>query len=138
MSAFDPKRTCDRALTRLARPATMLGWPLGVYMRRREFITLLGGVATVWPLAARAQQPTMPTVGFLNGGIAENYAKFTREFRRGLNEMGFVEGQNVVVEYRWAGGQYDRLPEMVAELIRRRLAGIPASSRRAAPAATDA
>ena len=80
----------------------------------------------------------MPVVGFLNGAIAENYAKFTSEFRRGLNEMGFMEGQNVVVEYRWAEGHYERLPELAADLIRRRVAVIAATSTPAALVAKKA
>ena len=106
-------------------------------MRRREFIILLGGAAA-WPVGAQGQQPAMPVVGFLNGAVAENYAKFTSEFRRGLNEMGFIEGQNVVVEYRWAEGHYERLPELAADLIRRRVAVIAATSTPAALVAKKA
>ena len=106
-------------------------------MRRRDFITFLGNTAVSLPLAVRAQS-AMPVVGFLNGAIAENYAKFTSEFRRGLNEMGFIEGQNVVVEYRWAEGHYERLPELAADLIRRRVAVIAATSTPAALAAKAA
>ena len=106
-------------------------------MRRREFITLVGGAATLAPFAARAQQ-AMPVIGFLNGASAASYAPFTRAFHQGLGETGFVEGQNVTVEYRWADGQYDRLPAMAADLIRRQVAVMAATSTPAALAARAA
>jgi putative ABC transport system substrate-binding protein len=107
-------------------------------MNRRAFITRLGGAAAAWPLTARAQQPAMPVIGFLGSQSAETVADYLRAFRQGLKDAGYVEGETIAVEYRWAEGQVDRLPDLVADLARRRVALLVSGGGPASMAAAQA
>src|SRR5262249_54584936 len=110
----------------------------GDRVKRREFISLVGGAAVAWPIAVRAQQPAVPVVGFVDARSAEGSSHYGAAFRKGLEETGYIEGQNVTVEYHWLEGRYDRLPSLMADLVRRRVAVIATPGTAAAALAAKA
>src|SRR6516165_620768 len=119
-------------------PDDVVVWPgLEGPMRRRDFISLIGGAAT-WPFAARAQQAAMPVIGFLSGASADTYQPFVTAFKESLKQADYVEGRNVAIEYRWAEGQFDRLPKLAADLVDYRPTVLMASGNAAAVAAKTA
>src|SRR5262245_63735403 len=121
--------------------ATITCLASGATMRRREFKRFVGGAVAAWPVVTRAQQPALPVVAFVRDGSSEANARYVAAFRKGLNESGYVEGQNVTIEYHWLEGQYDRLPALLADLVRRQVAviatlgNVPSVAAKAATAA---